>query len=236
MTQNRNYFGMTTTQIGILAGLAGIACLLFGSAGWLVFREGFNLSARSPENTAIPHATSTPFVMPTLASTQTPTPVPYELLIPDGWVQFKTGLAEIWLPAEFRQADPGGLPDMTDLAMPELFVREAASDSSLYQMLVMISYEPLTADSLDAYLDTEIAKLPATVRVAERRKAFVNSTEVVRFVFETRTDNQIDVNDMAYVFLDGSTVWYVEYVAQINEFYEKLSMFEQSVKTFRFVR
>jgi hypothetical protein len=55
-------------------------------------------------------------------------------------------------------------------------------------------------------------------------------------VFEIRTEDQIDVNDMTYVFLDGSTVWYVEYAAQINEFYENLSTFEQSAQTFRFVR
>ena len=158
------------------------------------------------------------------------------MLIPEGWVQAKTGLVEIWLPAEFKQSDPGSFRDSADLAMPELFMREASSSSSLYQMLVMISYEPLTADSLDTYLDAEIAKLPSTIRVAERRKVLVNSTEVVRFVFETRSDNSIDINDMAYVFVDGSTVWYVEYVAQINEFYEMLSTFEQSAKTFRFVR
>lgn len=236
MTQNRNYFGMTPIQIGILAGLAGIACLLFGLAGWFVFRGNANLFDRAPQSTPIPQSTSTPFVMPTLMLTETPTPVPYEMLIPDGWVQFKTGLVEIWLPAEFRQADLSAFQDSADLAMPELFMREVASDSSLYQMLVIVSYEPLTADSLDAYLDTEIANLPSTIRGTERRKVFVNSTDVVRFVFETRSDNNIDINDMTYVFLDGSTVWYVEYVAQINEFYEMLSMFEQSVRTFRVVR
>ena len=236
MPQNRNYFGMTPTQIGILAGLAGIACLIFGMAFWFFFRGSFNPSARVPENIAVSQSTSTPFVMPTHVPTQTPTGVPYEMLIPDGWMQFKTGLVEIWLPAEFKQADPSVFHDSADLAMPELFMRESTSDSSLYQMLVMISYEPLSGDSLDTYLDTETAKLPSTIRVAERRKVIVNSSEIVRFVFETRTDNQIDVNDMAYVFLDGSTVWFVEYVAQINEFYEKLSTFEQSVKTFRIVR
>lgn len=234
MTQNRNYFGMTPTQIGILAALAGAACLLLGLAGWFVLRGNFNASVS--QNTPISQSTPTPFVMPTLMLTETPTPVPYEMLIPDGWVQFKTGLVEIWLPAEFKQADPGSFRDSADLAMPELFMRESDSNSSLYQMLVMVSYEPLTADSLDAYLDSEITKLPATIRVAERRKISINSTEVVRFVFEIRSDNNIEINDMAYVFLDGSTVWYVEYVAQINEFYEMLSTFEQSVKTFRIVR
>lgn len=236
MTQNRNYFGMTRTQIGILAALAGIVCLLFGLAGWFVLRGKNNPLAHVPQGTPVPQSTSTPFMMPTLAPTNTPTAVLYEMLIPEGWVQFKTGLVEIWLPAEFKQAELGALHDSADLAMPELFMREADSDSSLYQMLVMISYEPLTGDPLDVYLESEIAKLPSTIRVAEKRKVFVNSTEVVRFVFETRSDNNIDINDMVYVFLDGSTVWYVEYVAQINEFYEMLSTFEQSAKTFRIVR
>jgi hypothetical protein len=236
MTQNRNYFGMSPTQIGILAGLTGLACLLLGLTGWFVLRGNFNPVASAPQNKPISQFTATPFVMPTLVPTQTPTGVPYDMLIPEGWVQFQTGLVEIWLPAEFRQEDPSAFHDSADLAMPELFMRESASDSSLYQMLVMVSYEPLIGSSLDTYLDTEMTKLPSTIRVAERRKAFVNSSEVARFVFETRTKNQIDVNDMAYIFLDGSTVWYVEYVAQINEFYEMLSTFEQSVKTFRIVR
>lgn len=236
MTQNRNYFGMTPTQIGILAALVGIVCLLFGLTGWLVLRGRFNPFAAGVQNTPISQSTPTPFVMPTLLPTGTPTSVPYELLVPEGWAQFETGLVEIWLPAEFKQGDPSSFRDSADLATPELFMREADSTSSLYQMLVMVSYEPLTADSLDTYLDSEITKLPSAIRVAERRKVFVNSTEVVRFVFEIRSDNNIEINDMAYVFLDGSTVWYVEYVAQINEFYERLSTFEQSVKTFRIVR
>ena len=226
---------MTPTQIGILAGLAGIACLLFGLAGWFVLRENLNLLAVVPQNTPTPRSTSTSFVIPTLAPTETLTPVPYEMLIPNGWVQSKTGLVEIWLPSEFKQGDPKLFDNVANLAMPELLMRGVTSELSLYQMFIMVSYEPLGADSLDAYLDSEIQKLPTDVRVAERKKVFVNSVDTVRMVFETRKDN-VDVNVLAYVFLDGSTVWYIEYVAQINEFYEMLPTFEQSVKTFRVVR
>ena len=102
-------------------------------------------------------------------------------------------------------------------------------------MLVTASYEPLSTGSLDAFLDGKLAKFPAESRVAERRKVSVNSTDAVRFVFETRSNN-IDIDVLAYVFLDGNTVWYVEYAAQINEFYEMLPTFEESEKTFRIVR
>jgi len=235
MQQNRKFFGMTLSQLGILAGLAGAACLLFGLAGWFVLRGKSGLLARAPENTPVPRATSTMIVIPTLTPTQTPTPVPYEMLIPSGWEQFKTELIEIWLPANFKLGDSKLLSDSTNFAVPELIITGASSKSSLYQMLVTVSYEPLNTDALDAFLDSKIAKFPTEVHVAERRKVSVNGTDGVRFVFETRSNN-IDIDVLAYVFLDGSTVWYVEYGAQINEFYEMLPTFEDSVKTFQIVR
>ncbi|HLO17598.1 MAG TPA: hypothetical protein VK206_22400 [Anaerolineales bacterium] len=235
MTQNRKTFGMTPAQIGILAGLAGIACLLFGLAGWFALRTKFNPFARAPQNTPIPQSTATPFIIPTLTLTGTPTPVPYEMLIPDGWLQFKTGLVEIWLPKEFKLGDPKLFTNSSNSASRELIMTGVTSKSSLYRMLAMISYDSLTGDSLDAYLDAMITKLPAEIRLTERRKVSVNSMDAVRLVLETRSKN-VDLSDLAYVFLDGSTVWYVEYAAQINEFYEMLSTFEQSVKTFRVLR
>lgn len=235
MQQNRKIFGISLSQLGILAGLAGAACLLFGLAGWFVLRGNSGLLARAPQNTPVPRATSTMIVIPTLTPTQTPTAVPYEKLIPSGWQQFKTGLIEIWLPSSFKPGDPKLLGDSMNFAVPELIISGATSKSSLYQMLVTVSYEPLTVDSLDAFLDSKIAKFPPEIRVAERRKVTVNSTDAVRFVFETRSNN-IDIEILAYVFLDGSTVWYAEYGAQINEFYEMLPTFEESVKTFRIVR
>jgi len=235
MKQYRKYFGMTLLQIGILAGLAGAACLLFGLAGWFALRGKSGLFGRAPQSTPIAQATSTMIVIPTLTPTLTSTPIPYELLIPDGWRQFKTGLVEIWLPSNFEPGDAKLLSASTNLAIPELIMSGTTSKSSLYQMLVTASYEPLSTGSLDAFLDGKLAKFPAESRVAERRKVSVNSTDAVRFVFETRSNN-IDIDVLAYVFLDGNTVWYVEYAAQINEFYEMLPTFEESVKTFRIVR
>jgi len=103
-------------------------------------------------------------------------------------------------------------------------------------MLVGVSYEPLTTGvSLDTYLDSEISKLPSDVRVTDRRTVFINSVEARRIMIELDVDN-IDINNMVYVFLDGSTIWYVEYVGEIAEFFTNLAVFEQSVNTFRMVR
>jgi hypothetical protein len=230
--QDRKYFGLNTKQVGILAGLAGAACLLFGLTGWFVLRGGF---ARAPAKTPVPVSTSTAFVIPTITPTLSPTPVPYEQLIPEGWVQHRTALVELWLPTAFGTGDSTLFSQIAGVAVPELTLTGKTSETSLYQMLVAVSYEPLVGDSLDSFLTNEVAQLPAEARLTERREVSVNSTDAIRLVFEIRSNN-IDINDLAYAFLDGGTVWYVEYAAQINEFYEMLPAFEQSIKTFRIVK
>jgi hypothetical protein len=236
MQLDKKYFGMTLTQIGILAGLAVTTCLLFGLTGWFALQGSFNRSSDAGKGTPVSLSTATPWAIPSPAPTGTATPVPYENLIPSGWMQYKTGLVEIWLPAEFQPGDPQLFNNSSNTAVGELILTGSQSASSLYQMLVIVSYEPLTAESLDVYLDAEVTKLPADIRVAQRTKVTLNGTEAVRFVFETRYNNNVDVNDLTYVFLDGGTIWYVEYVAQINEFFEMLSVFEKSAQTFRVVR
>ncbi len=235
MTPNRKYFGMTTTQLAILAGLAGAVCLLFVVAGSLILRGGLGGSAPAPQDTPTPQFTVTPFALPSVAPTATLTPVPYEMLIPDGWLQFKTALIEIWLPKEFKVAKPKEIANSANLAPRELVATGTTSKSSPYKMFVVVSYEPMTLNSLDEYLTSKIVGLPADTRVADKRMVTMNSQDVVRFVLETRA-NTAEVNDMTYVFLDGTTVWYVEYIAQINEYFTMLDTFEKSAKTFRIVR
>ncbi|HVF25901.1 MAG TPA: hypothetical protein VNA23_08430, partial [Anaerolineales bacterium] len=94
MIENRKYFGLTTSQLGVLGGLAVAACLVFALIGWFILRGGFSFS-RSPVNTPTPQATSTPFVIPTITPTLTATPIPYEQLIPAGWTQHRTELVEL---------------------------------------------------------------------------------------------------------------------------------------------
>jgi len=233
MTQDRKHFGMTSKQIAILAGLAVAFLLLLGAGGWLILGGGGARLAPAPQNTPVPQPTATPFVFPTASPTATLTPVPYEMLIPEDWVQSKTALVEIWLPKEFKSTKSAG--DATNLGTLDLVLTGVTSKSATYDMLVIVSYELLAGDSLDAHLTSKTAGLSSDRRVSARSNVSVNSVEAVKLLFERRTDN-IDFTELVYVFLDGSTVWYVGYVAQINEFYEMLPTFEQSIKTFRIVR
>lgn len=224
MTRQRRILGMTSTQIGILIALGAAVCILFAIAGWLAMGGSIPLMARS---TPVPQTTPTRVVMPTITATLSPTPVPYEQLIPQGWKQHKTDLVEIWLPSNFKKMG-------TD-ADEEIALIGSNSNTSLYQMTVTVMYEPMGTDSLDAYIDHQLVAIDPTIRVVERRKVSLNGIESVRMVFEARVKT-VDVNELVYVFQDGTTVWAVFYVAQINEFYEMLTTFEQSAKTFRIVR
>ncbi|MCK6538945.1 MAG: hypothetical protein L6Q26_02710, partial [Anaerolineales bacterium] len=192
-------------------------------------------SAPAPTSTPAPTVTPMLAVSPTITPTLTPTPIPYEQLIPAGWKQYKTALVEIWLPSNFRLADKKTVNTTAGFAVPELLITEIPSKSSAYNMLVGVSYDLMTGDSLDEFLDAKFPSLPYQARISDRRTVFVNTVEARRIVVEVRINN-IDFNDLVYVIRDGSTVWYVEYVAQINEFFDNLPIFEQSIKTFRTVK
>jgi hypothetical protein len=232
------FSGMTRGQVSILAGMA-VFLLLFMCVGWLIVSRGFGgglgLSAPEQSPTVPPTVTPVLVIQPTLTPTITPTPLPYEQLIPAGWNQYETSLVEIWLPSNFKLADSRTVNTTAGFALPELLIAEVPSKSSAYTMLVAVSYDLLTGDSLDKFLDAKFPSLPYQARVSDRRTVYVNTVEARRIVVEFRINN-IDYNDMVYVFLDGQTVWYVEYVAQISEFFDNLPVFEQSIQTFRTVK
>jgi len=240
MNADKKYFGMTGTQVGILGGLAGALLLIACIGGWFVLRNitGGGSFSVPPTETLEPTVTAVIVTTPTIVPTITSTPIPYEQLIPANWKQYKTALVEIWLPSNFKLADKK--PDKktvskVELAIPELSIIEIPSKSSAYNMVVGVSYDLMVGDSFDAYLDNKLTSLPETARVADRQTKFVNSLEARRLVIEIRV-GAIDVNDLVYVFLDGSTVWYVEYAAEISEFFQNIDIFEKSKDTFRIVR
>jgi hypothetical protein len=99
-------------------------------------------------------------------------------------------------------------------------------------MLVSVSYDLSTSGSLDELLDEKFPNIPYQAHIADRRTVFINTHEARQIVIEFKVDN-IDYNNLVYVIQDGNTVWYVEYVAQIAEYFDNLETFQASIKTFR---
>ena len=232
MNGEQKYFGMTRMQIGILAGLAAALCLIVGIGGWYILRNTGGGFYGSSAPTAVPTVTSIAVTPPTVTPTITLTPVPYDQLIPADWKQYKTSLIEIWMPGNFKLADKKTKDITANFGVPDLLLAEVTSKSSAYTMLVSVSYDVSTGQSLDEVLDTKFPNIPYQARIADRRTVFVNTHEARRVVIEFKVEN-IDYNNVVYLIQDGSTVWYVEYVAQISEFFDNLPVFEQSIKTFR---
>jgi len=109
----------------------------------------------------------------------------------------------------------------------------AISSKSTKKIYMTVAYEPVTADTLDAFVTARLTGLGLTP--SERNKITLNTVPAVRLVFSGRKGNT-DINELTYVILDGTTVWYIQYTAEITDFYNALGNFESSVKTFRVVK
>jgi len=235
MDGERKYFGMTMMQVGIIGGMVVVLLVLVCVGGYMVLRNRGQSASTQPMFTIAPTVTSVVVVQPTMTTTPLPTSLPYEQLVPAGWNQYKTPLVEIWLPNNFKLADKKTQNTSAGFSTPELLITEIPSKSSAYNMLVGVSWEVMTGDSLDTFIQDQFPALPYQAHVSDYRTVYVNSVEARRIVLELRVNNT-DINDMVYVFQDGNTVWYVEYIAQIAEFFDNLPVFEQSIKTFRPVK
>ena len=231
---NKKYLGMTVRQLGILGGLAGLAFLLFCIVGWLVIGRGIGAAQAVPP-TPSPFATATRMVAPTQTFTPAPTPLPYETLIPIGWVQYKSPLYEFWLPAGYKDAEPEHLvTGLGNKPIVDLAVRGSYTSKSPNKIYVTVAYGPMTGNSFDEFLNQHITALGPIV--SERTRVDLNTIPAMRLVFTGRTGSNTDINELTYVILDGTTVWYVQYTAELTEFYNLLTTFEASARTFRMVR
>jgi hypothetical protein len=232
---DKKYLGMTVMQLGILGGLAGLAFLLFCIIGWMVIGRGVG-GAQAVLPTPSLLVTATQIVPPTpTPMPPTSTPLPYETLIPIGWVQYKSPLYEIWLPAGYKNATPEHLVmGLGNKPIVDLALRGSYTTKSPNKIYVTVAYEPMIANTFDEFLNQRITALGTTV--SERSRVDLNSIPAVRLVFTGRKGNNSDINELTYVILDGTTVWYVQYTAELTEFYNLLTTFESSAKTFRMVR
>ncbi len=239
MDSNRKYFGMTVPQLGIIGGLAGLLCAVLCVGGWLVLGGGAIPSAPQP----IPptaNSTATMVVLPTLTPTVAPTTIPYEQLIPQGWKQHKTALAEIWLPSDYRKSTTKEIEIFQPQITLELSISRVLTTTTLYKSFVFVAYEPLRADTLESHFELAPTLPPETSvppsRLVEQREVNLNGRPALRLIYEQKTLDNLDFNSLVYVIQDGNLVWYVQYSAHLIEFYNHLETFEKSILTFRPVK
>lgn len=237
MRSEKKYFGMTGMQIGILGGLAGAALLIFCLLGVLVMRNRLTPAAQLPTLAPTLEPSPTLIIAATPTSTPAATPQAYESLIPGGWVQYRTALYELWLPSGYKNGKTDtlitglGTASIMDLSLTGKYVPKSAN-----KIYVNVSYEPLSTTDLDALITTRLSELGPYLSLSDRSRTDINTVPAVRLMFSGRKGNNVDINELTYVVLDGTTVWYIQYTAEITEFYEMLPTFEASAQTFRVVK
>ena len=236
MNSGRKYFGMTIPQLGVLAGLAGALFLILCVGGWLILGGGVNTASPQQISTIAVSPTATLIVTPTITPTSAPTAIPYDQMIPKGWVQHKTALVELWMPSAYKESKlPIPETEALSAQISITLLQPGTKKTTAYNKWAVVSYEPLTLESLDSFLDLKIQSVELPARVVERRNVNLNGTPAVRVLAEFRVDN-LDAKELIYVFQDGGTVWYVSFWAEINEFYENIETFEKAALTFRPVK
>lgn len=235
-------------QTLILVGFILIAVLvIFVAAGLYFSRSGTKLFQPPPTQTIVRN-TPTMIVLPTLTPTLTPTPVPYEQLIPEGWVQFKSKMVEIWLPSSFRsmdikkftaqaeaEAEKAGTKLGEGQGTLDLILLDDAQRQSLTSVAVYISYNPLTHETLDEYVDAFHAQRSDVYRTVEQKKTRIGELDAIRELIELSYQSK-QINMVVYTIQNGDTVWHVEYTCHITDFFERLPDFERSIQTFRVVQ
>jgi hypothetical protein len=254
----KRYFGMTLAQVGILAGLALLACLLLSALGYLIVRNV--LGGASPPAVVPPAETATPTFTatftPTITPTPTATPIPYESVLPAGWNPLRYASVELWLPPSFVGGDMLDNRSATLAAIAALgpefsSVVEAsgqippttlllAVDPNLGRYLiitnVIVFFEVGTPGGLDGYPNYYLenyylAELPNSY-IQDNRRYAIRDLPGRRFIISARRGT-VEFSETVYILQDGDTIWALSCVTSAAELYERLPVFDQIAQTFR---
>jgi len=248
MNSGQRYFGMTLAQIGILAALALVACVVIGILGSMML----NLA---PNTEAEPTYTLQPSPTAVLTSTPWPTVTP----IPN-WQEysFSEGQARIWLPASYTGGDTVTSSDAIMEKLRATFDDEAfandiqglieipevgffafdAGSTSLIRFMYIGSetLNPDVALSMDYYLNRMMDDFTgANDRVVERQIAQLDHHQAGKLVVESRIpagDVDFFVTVAAYMIKVENTMWFITFRTGRDEYVNQQPVMEASVNSF----
>lgn len=248
----KRILGMTVAQLVILGCLSLMALgMVCGGFFFVSGSMGGGLTfVASPAPTSTSQPTLTPYLTPT--STATATLVPYEDLIPAGWVQYTTDTIELWVPPQFEQTDLdeahlNNIKVYKDLGYAD-YAEDLENNPPVYifwfdhsdpgtNMIVpniVVERTLMSADNLDAYIDQEYAGSEQNYNIVNRQEFRVGNYEARRILLETKLSN-IYLGAAQYVIYDGTNVWFIICNSHINDLYTLLPDFDRVARTFRLI-
>jgi len=248
MKTGQRYFGMTLAQIGILAGLAVVACIVIGILGTMLLNA-------APNTQVQPTYTLQPSPTPVVTSTAWPTVTP----IPN-WQEysFLDGQARIWLPASYTGGDTATSSEAimeklratfndeafaSDvqglLAIPEIAFFAFDTESTSSARIAYVASEALNPDldlSMDYYLNRMMDNFTgANDRVVERQIAQLDHYQAGKLVIESKVpagDTERFVTIVIYMVQVDDTMWFITFRTGREEFKEYQQSIEVSVNSF----
>lgn len=235
MNTGKRYFGMTLAQIGILAALALVACIVIGILGTMMLN--FTPTTQSVE----PTYTLQPSPTPVMPSTPWPTVTP----IPD-WQEysFAEGQARIWLPASYIGGDTvtssGTIMEKLKatfddeafandiqglMATPEVSFFAFDTEFTSAVRFMFIGKETLSPDvviTLDGYLNNMVDNsVDGSDRLVERQVTQEDYYPVGKLVVESKVpaeDAEVYVTVATYVIQVDNTMWLITFRTGREEF------------------
>ena len=249
MNSGKRYFGMTLAQIGILAGLALVACVVIGVLGSLM------LNAFPATQQVEPTYTLQPSPTPVVTSTAWPTVTP----VPN-WQEysFVGGQARIWLPASYIGGEPSTSSEMIKenlrttfddeafasdieglLAIPEIafFAFDTEFDTSARFMHVGLeALDPDLDLSMDYYLNRMMDNFTgASDRVVERQIVQLDHYQAGKLAIESKVpagDVEKFVTSVIYMVRVEDTMWFITFRTGRDEYVSQQPIIEASVNSF----
>jgi hypothetical protein len=235
MKTGQRYFGMTLAQIGILAALALVACIIIGILGTMMLNFTPTTQQAEPTYTLQPSPTTV----------ETSAPWPTVTSIPD-WQEysFAEGQARIWLPASYIGGDTvtsseaimeklkatindeAFASDIQGLmATPEVSFFAFDTEFTSAVRFMFIGKETLSPDlviTLDNYLNHMVDNsTDGSNRLVERQVTQQDYYSVGKLVVESKIpaeDVEVYVTIATYVIQVDNTMWLITFRIGREEF------------------
>jgi hypothetical protein len=249
MKTGQRYFGMTLAQIGILAALALVACIVIGIFGTMLLN--FTPTAQPVQPTYTLQPSPTPSAMPTAWPTITP--------IPD-WQEysFAEGQSRIWLPASYVGGDTvtssaavmeklkatfddeAFANDIQNLmATPEVSFFAFDTEFTSVIRFMFIGKETLSRDvvvTLDGYLNSMVDNsITGSDRLIERQVTQGDYYPIGILVVESKIPAEnadVFVTVATYVIPVDNTMWQITFRTGREEFGSLRSNIESIANSF----
>ena len=252
-------FGMTNSQLGILAGAAAVVLLVIGGLSWFVFAppspEQPTAVATQAPPTPSPHVQVIVVTSPPTPSPEVATSVP-----PEGWVEFQTQGARLWLPSNFvggdmRVSRAESINSVTRLGGARFkstvkAMKQAPSRLVMWMIDKTVSNNPIIMNILvthevsaegtdiEQYIQSSTmgASTAQSTTVFETKKITLLGREARRVAYRQQIQAGYEIAGVAYYIKDENDFWVVDYMLDPNKYTDMLSMVEQSIHTFDLVK